>query len=153
MGDKKKAEPQYQRKRSWLTRLVRWVNGTPEPAERYRLPGLVAYFWTGGAPQAHPVSNISTSGLYLLTKERWMSDTVLLMNLQSAGTEKGKSADSISVLSQVVRTGENGVGLKFVTPDSLDAHAGQLLPPIQTDKETLERFLKGFKRAEPVEVK
>jgi len=131
-----------------MTRFMRWINGTPDPAPRHRLPGLVAYFWTGGSPRPHPVSNISTSGLYLITKERWLPETVLLMNLQNVSTESDDPPDSISVLSQVVRMDEDGVGLKFVTPDAVGPQGGQVLPPIQADKETLERFLRRFKRSQ-----
>ncbi len=70
-------KPEVDEKPSLKLRLLRWL--FPEPAftdrrrgERLPVPGLVAYYWTGGAPQAYQLGNVSGSGLYLLTEERWL---------------------------------------------------------------------------------
>ena len=66
---------------SLRTRFVRWLDADSLPpaldsevpgdrrrSKRHPLPGLVAYYWTGGTPQAHQIGDISSTGFYLLTK-------------------------------------------------------------------------------------
>lgn len=53
-------------------RILRWIlygNSSPDRrrVRRDPLPDLVAYFWTGGAPQAFRIGDISPTGFYLLT--------------------------------------------------------------------------------------
>ena len=44
--------------------------------------GLAAYYWTGAAPAAHNIKDISSSGLYVVTEERWYPGTLVMMTLQ-----------------------------------------------------------------------
>ncbi len=146
VDDGKKAQPEPKAKLSLASRFLRWLTAPPPAAERLRSPGIVAYFWTGGTPQPHRVANISVTGLYLLTKERWLTDTVLVMTLQLTTSEKKKSGTSISVLSKVVRSDEEGVGLQFVTSESVSLAAGQYLPGKGADRQMLEQFLERSRR-------
>jgi hypothetical protein len=69
--------------------LKRWWSPDPRTAPDLRnapresLPGLAAYYWTGAAPKAHNIKDISTSGLYVVTEERWYPGTLILMTLQT----------------------------------------------------------------------
>lgn len=146
-NDKKKAAAQNAKKASLKASFIRWLNGMPKPAERYRLPGLVAYYWTGGASQPHSVGNISASGMYLLTKERWMPDTVLLMHLQTVPAQSEEPAESIPVLSKVIWQDDKGVGLQFVTRDLKNVDPGQMLPPIRTNRVAIVRFLQRVRQS------
>ena len=136
-----KAAPKKNYREPVTTSLLRWMTGTPKPAPRYRLPGLIAYFWTGGVSEGHPVENISASGLFLRTKERWIPETIVLMHLQRTTPNPDGKPDSIPVLSKVIWQGEHGVGLQFVTPDSKNIRIDQMLPPVRTNKVTVEKFL------------
>ena len=131
---------------SLKTRFVRWLTAPPQAAKRMRAPQIVAYFWTGGAPQPHTVANISVTGLYIYTKDRWMPDTVIVMNLQWTDCDGSHPGDTISVLSKVVRSGEDGVGFQFVTSDAVNAIDGQYLPGKGSDRAALDRFLWRRKR-------
>jgi hypothetical protein len=113
------------------TRFVRWLdedsltpavagNGDRRRSKRHPLPGLVAYYWTGGTPQAHQIGDISSTGFYLLTKERWVPDTMIRMTLQRPGPKGDKAEEAISVVSRVVRWGETGVGYEFVASRVLE---------------------------------
>ncbi len=72
-----------QPKRSWLER---WLfpdtsgqdkrSGARKPA-----PGLVAHFWTGGPPKSQPVRDISATGMYVVTEERWYLGTQIRITL------------------------------------------------------------------------
>lgn len=111
------------KKLSWFTRFRRWL--VPDPHDRrvtYRhaLPGLVAYHWTGGTPQAYHVGNISDTGFFLLTEERPFPGTMILMTLQRTATSGDNPADSIAVNTKVVRWGPDGIGLELALPRSGD---------------------------------
>jgi len=113
--------------KSWLMRL--W---SPEPkktpdqrlSSRESCPGLSAFYWTGAAPKAHWVRNISGTGLYVVTEERWYPGTVVLMTLQQTADEAEIAENSISVHSRAVRWGSDGVGLQFIPQDAPAAQSG-----------------------------
>ena len=62
-----------------VLRVLRWL--FPEinqrRAVRFPTPGLVAYYWTGGASRSYHVGDMSATGLFLLTKERWAPGTLI----------------------------------------------------------------------------
>ena len=126
--------PMYLRFLHWLFPEV-----NQRRALRYPTPGLVAYYWTGGAPHSHQVGDISSTGLFLLTKERWAPGTLIQMTLQQQG---GKAANnSICLLSEVVRWGENGSGFNFVLSDYEDVRNYGIAPTEAIDRKSVERFL------------
>jgi hypothetical protein len=120
--------PAPKRKYSWKIRLLRWlfpelVIGEAERprdrrrADRQSLPGLIAYYFTGGAPEPHKISDISVTGFYLHTDERWMPGTVVRMTLQRVGSKGDDPSDIISVNSKIVRWGADGEGFEFILTD------------------------------------
>jgi hypothetical protein len=104
--------------------LERWWSPDPRKAPREPGPGLAAYYWNGATPKAHTVRDISSTGLYVVTEERWYPGTLVLMTLQR--TEEGENARerSISVMSRAVRWGNDGVGLQFMLPDEKQERKG-----------------------------
>jgi hypothetical protein len=106
------------------------------------LPGLVAYHWTGGAPKAYHIGDISDTGFYLLTEERPFLETILLMTLQRTGSDGENPGDSIAVHTKVVRWGADGVRLAFVTSRPTDSMSGDSRPENGGDQKTLEEFVK-----------
>ena len=105
------------------------------------LPGLAAYYWTGGSPKAHQIKDISPSGLYLITEERWYPGTLILMTLQADGGMEESVERSIAVHSRAVRWGNDGVGLQFVLQDDQMAYNG-LNPLVNgATMRELEQFL------------
>jgi uncharacterized protein len=126
---------------SWLIRFLRWLSTDRRGSKRHPLPGLVAYYWTGGAPQAFHIADISTNGLYLLTDERWFPGTMILMTLQRTNTDGDDPDDFISVLTKVIRWGTDGVGLSFVPSNTVDLNSGEPLPETGVGKKALHRFI------------
>ena len=57
-------------------------------AQRMKAPLLVAYYWDGAAPIAHQVQDISSTGFYLLTTERWLPGTMVTMTLQRTDVDE-----------------------------------------------------------------
>ena len=121
--------------------LQRWWSPDPRRAPRERAPGLAAYYWNGSASKAHSVRDISATGLYVVTEERWYPGTLILMTLQN--TEAGADIDerSISVLSRAVRWGNDGVGLQFVLNGEENPHKGKSSQIDGVNKKELTRFL------------
>jgi hypothetical protein len=130
---------------SLRARLKRWLHPVTPPSDRRRayrryVPGVVAHYYTGGAPKPFDVADISMSGLYLLTEDRWMPGTMIQMTLQKP-CAKGERKQSITVLSRIVRKGSDGVGAEFVMPESIDSRSHDVQPTQTTDRFALARFL------------
>jgi hypothetical protein len=126
-------------------RFLRWVF-PPASSDRrrdVRMParGIVAYYWTGGAPQAYQLGNVSQSGLYMLTEERWIPGTRIMMTLQRANIGEAHSEDIHQVESQVVRWGVNGVGCAFVESGLVDLNSGEIVEDQKFDRVAFEQFL------------
>lgn len=98
--------------RGWFARLLLGDPVDPRKATREELPGLIAYFFTGGTPVAHPVRDMSTTGAYIVTQERWYLGTVVRVTLTDRHNPTAER--SITVNAKVVRCGADGVGLQFV---------------------------------------
>jgi Flp pilus assembly protein TadG len=71
------------------------------------------YYWDGAVPQPHRVRDISTTGAYLITDQKWYIGTLLTLTLQIGGEAKDPQ-DYITVPCQIVRHGADGIGVKFV---------------------------------------
>jgi Flp pilus assembly protein TadG len=125
--------------------LMEWLTGaSPTPSEpltpaeprrapRVFEPKVVVYYWDGSVPAAaHQLRDISLTGAYLYTSERWYPGTIVRLLLQertppiggdsigepAAGTAPG--AASTSVPARVVRHGSDGVAVEFLFRSSED---------------------------------
>jgi len=101
---------------------------------------MVAHYFTGGAPKPKDVADISMSGMYLLTDDRWMPGTMIQMTLQKP-CSLGEKKQSINVLSRIIRRGSDGVAVEFVMPEALSHISHDIQPSQATDKIALARFL------------
>lgn len=86
-------------------------------AARYAAPRLVAYFWDGGTPVAHCVRDISVSGLFLLTLQRWYPGTIIDLTLQRTDRIDEETIGAIRVRARVMRSTDEGVGFRFIVPN------------------------------------
>jgi hypothetical protein len=130
---------------SLLSWIQNWLSSDRRRAPRHPLPGLVAYYWTGSTPRAYQIADISSSGFYVLTEERWFPGTMVLMTLQRTDNAGKNLDDSIAVQSRVVRWGSDGLGLAFVLSKALDPNSGESIRENGADKKMLERFLERLK--------
>jgi hypothetical protein len=104
--------------KNWLLRwFSRETPQDPRKVQRIALPGMIAYFWDGGAPRAHEIRNISDTGLYVVTNERWYPGTLVQMTLKKTGSNGAKVEATISLMARANRWGNDGVGLGFVVRD------------------------------------
>jgi hypothetical protein len=123
-------------------RVLRWLfpEVNQRRSRRFSTSNLVAYYWTGGAPFSYQVGDISATGVFLLTKERWAPGTLIQMTLQPQ-SGKVSNDNSISVLSEVVRWGENGSGFNFILKDYENVMNYGIQPNEAVDRKSIERFL------------
>ena len=111
-------------------------------AERRAVPGMVAYYWDGGSPTLHPIREISLTGMYLLTEERWYLGTVVRMRLQQLETPEEDPDRSITVHARAVRWGEDGVGMAFLPQGQNPYHNGHGPRNSGTDSKSMKRFVR-----------
>jgi uncharacterized membrane protein (UPF0127 family) len=141
-------EPKNNKRSSLIKWFQNWLSSDRRRADRQPLPGLVAYYWTGSTPRAYQIADISSSGFYVLTEERWFPGTMVLMTLQRTDRAGKNLDDSIAVQSRVVRWGSDGLGLAFVLSRAVDPNNGESLRENGADKKTLERFLDRLRSAD-----
>ena len=127
-------------------RLLQWVTGIDESADRrrsnrLRFPKLVAYYWTGGAPKAFRIGDVGPTGFYLITEDRWVIGTRVLMSFERTDSDSESPENRITVPSRVVRHGIEGVGFEFVASAAVDPETGKVVPSNKRNKERLSRFL------------
>lgn len=137
-------EPEEEEENPSLTlRFLRWLfpEVNQRRAVRYPTPGLVAYYWTGGAPHSYHVGDMSATGLFLLTRERWAPGTLIQMTLQPQEEKQHQAEHSICLLSEVVRWSENGAGFNFILKDYDNILNYGLQPGEAVDRKSVERFL------------
>ena len=97
-------------------------------AQRVPSPEVVVYYWDGSSPKGHRLRDVSETGAYICTAERWYLGTIVRLVLQGYKTARREDgcilpADSICIPSQVVRHCTDGVGVEFLfaTPEEAAA--------------------------------
>lgn len=106
-------------------RMVRWLYPAlyaedQRKAPRGHLPELVAYDPADAEPQAYPVANISSTGLYLLTEKRWPADKPMVLTLQRKGPLAEQQERRFELQADLKRVGVDGVGLSFILPPGME---------------------------------
>ena len=81
-------------------------------ASRHVVPGMVAYYWDGDTPKEHVVKDISESGMYLYTTERWYEGTIMKLSLRKG--EANAKGPCLSVRGRIIRHVADGVGIQFM---------------------------------------
>ena len=136
--------------RSWLTNLLMGDPVDPRVESREMVPGLIAYYFTGGNPVAQEVRDISATGIYIVTNERWYPGTVVRVTLTD---RDHPTADrTLTVNAKAVRWGKDGVGLELVLEkaDQDSAAIAQTMEhTLGVDPERVESFMENLKTPPP----
>lgn len=119
--------------------------GDPRKVGRSEVEGLIAYFFTGGAPEAHQVREVSATGLYVVTAERWYPGTIIRMTLTKPDVGQAPDDRSITIQTRAVRWGNDGVGLEFLVDDPQASRQRQQILLGGVSGKQLKRFLKGIR--------
>ena len=127
-------------------RFAKLMKDDNRKASRHMTSSVVAYYWDGGVPAPHPIRDISISGAFLPTDQRWRPGTIVTMTLQKSNDVAGDPHRSIAVQAKVMRLSPDGVGIKFIFPDS-EKIRGENIPMGETaDRKALLTFLKSIPR-------
>ncbi len=119
------------KEKEWMvSRFLRWLYPGAYETDRRKgrripIPNLVAYQMTSGLPQPFEVEDISATGMFLITEERWQPGSLLSFSLQREGPRESGAERRIELQSGAVRWASNGVGLSFVLPNGMDVRLWQ----------------------------
>lgn len=105
--------------RNWLVKNFPEKPQQNRP-ERREVPGLEAVHWTGSSPGLDIVRNISATGMYLVTRERWPEGETHPIRLVYPELADDSPENQVTIQTKSVRWGEDGMGLSFVLPENMD---------------------------------
>jgi hypothetical protein len=115
--------------------------------ERRTTPELAAYLWFGTLPKQAGIRDISSTGLYILTRERWAPGDTVSMTLQRKGPLEASFDRRVAVQARAVRWGDDGIGLSFVLPTGMDLRLWQSPLKNTTEQSEPEDILREFRLA------
>lgn len=109
-------------------RIIRTLGYPESPrAERRSPSGIAALYGSRYAPKLGRIRNISFTGIYLETEDRWpVGDVVPLTLVREQPAEK-PSELQIDVKVRIVVQGKDGVGAAFLLPEGLDLQLWEAL--------------------------
>ena len=115
----------------WQRALKRFGEPEQPRAERWPATGLSALYGIDSASRPGSIKDISISGVYLLTQERFAANQTVALILGLDG-KRGENADlQIPIQTRAAWQGEDGVGLEFVVPPGMTPGlCGELLHQI-----------------------
>jgi PilZ domain len=82
--------------------------------DRLPAPDLEVTFWSGKEQNRARIKDISNTGVYVVTKERWLPGTDVSLTLESKSNVDSRPRPSVQLEATTIRHGEDGVGLTFV---------------------------------------
>jgi hypothetical protein len=106
--------------RSWFEKAFPAADAGRTRPERRSVPGLEAVHWTGSSPGLDIVKNISATGMYLVTRERWPEGEVNPVRLVYPELDEKDPAGEVTIETKAVRWDEDGMGLSFLLPECMD---------------------------------
>ncbi len=104
--------------------ISRWLEEPPSEkrrAPRTAEPSLLVYYWDGSVPEGRKIRDISRSGAFIVTPERWYVGTIVRLILQGYKTTTTPDGGivpsrSTSIPSRVIRHGTDGIAVEFIFP-------------------------------------
>lgn len=139
--------------RSWFQKAFLQEEPQETRAERREVPGLEAIHWTGSSPGLDIVRNISASGMYLVTRERWPAGEINPIRLVYPELTDDSPDNQVTIETKTVRWGEDGMGLSFILPECMDLWLWKtdgLIEPVDILSEfRLSRALSFYRRICP----
>lgn len=100
-------------------------------AERRESPALVAVHWDGNTPRQHPVANLSSSGAYLFTREKWNPGEIVSLTLQRKGELERTRRSRFTIQAKAVRRDKDGVAVEYLLPNETQVRLWQ--PTVKSD--------------------
>lgn len=124
---------------------MKWLSKLFGPRDRRRSrrhssPPLMAFYWDGGSSTPHPVPDLSHTGFFIKTADRWFPRTLVRVTLQRRAEDPEVSTDSITVQCRVVRTGDDGVGMAIMLAEEDQSEFPATLGSLATRRQLNEFF-------------
>jgi Flp pilus assembly protein TadG len=106
---------------SAIGRIKGWLfqeNAEPRRAPRSLQPEIVVHYWDGSVAEGRHLRDISETGAYVYTPERWYPGTIVRLILQGYRTKilpDGTTAPEVStcIPARVVRQDPEGIAVEF----------------------------------------
>ena len=117
-------------------------------AERRISPSLAAYHWKGAMPRLNSIRDISSTGAFLLTQERWQPGEIVSLSLQRSGPPERDN--SFSVQAKAVRWDDQGVAVAFVLPPGADLRLWQSPLKNVSEQNEPEDIVREFRVAQTI---
>ncbi|HXS78099.1 MAG TPA: PilZ domain-containing protein [Terracidiphilus sp.] len=117
-------------------------------AERRSSPSLAAYHWKGTFPRLNSVRDISSTGAFLETQERWEPGEVISLTLQRSGPPEKEN--SFAIQAKAVRWDDHGVAVSFVLPAGADLRLWQSPLKSADQQNEPEDILREFRVAQTI---
>ncbi|WP_348262143.1 PilZ domain-containing protein [Telmatobacter sp. DSM 110680] len=117
-------------------------------AERRNSPSLAAYHWKGPLPRQNSVRDISATGAFLVTQDRWEPGEIIALSLQRKGPIEKEN--SFSVQAKAVRWDDQGVAISFVLPPGADLRLWQSPLKSASEQNEPEDIVREFRVAQAI---
>ena len=129
-------------------RVLRWLVPDRRSVPRHLMPPLVSYVGVPGMGKPCNVGDVSASGFYMLTRDRWDPGTFLPVSLKRTDLFGARCGDFITVQALVVRNGTDGVGFAFLLGDDEEEGPNALAGAHWVTKRRMAEFLVGLRQSE-----
>ncbi|MGA8740128.1 MAG: PilZ domain-containing protein [Terracidiphilus sp.] len=132
-----------------LKRFLSAEDPLPERRTTTRLlsPGLVAYDATGGNAKPCEVGDVSPTGVFVRTKERWRLGDLISLTLQRKNASEKEQHSRVVVQAGTVRNDADGVGLTFVLPENVEFRPWQRVHTKRSDETDGQYFVRELRTA------
>ena len=146
-AEESKAKSTDKRKKS-LGFLVKEFLNCPDPLPENRLSarlvqqGIVAYHRPNDPSTVMQVRDVSSTGFYLRTKNRWQPGHVVTLRLERSGAREDEFQSRVNIQAVAVRCDAEGVGLKWVFPDGVKFEPWDRLHTKRSDESDLQYFIR-----------
>jgi hypothetical protein len=117
-------------------------------AERRISPALAAYHWRGSTPRQNRVRDISATGAFLVTQDRWEPGEIIALSLQRSGPPERDN--SFTVQARAVRWDDLGVAISFVLPAGADLRLWQSPLKSAAEQNEPEDILREFRVSQAI---
>ncbi len=143
-----KRKPQEEKKKASLGVLVKRFLNCEDPLPERRtiirllVQGLIAYSGDGETKKPHEVRDVSPTGVYLRTQERWKQGDVVSLVLQRKDATDEERERRVSVQLRVVRCDEGGIGLSWFWPEGVEFEPWKRVHTKRLDETDADFFLR-----------
>lgn len=128
---------------NWLSKLF---SRDQRRSRRLPSPPILAFYWDGGVSHPHVVPDISHTGIFLRTADRWFPRTMVRVTLQRKTDNPQQSEETITVQCRVVRSAEDGVGMAIMLAEEDKTEYPASLGSLASRKQ-LNKFLEQVREA------